>query len=65
MNIFKSICISLGMMQISHQQVILQTRGGINHLNVVSLISTLCVTETTTYANSPLSDGFSYHCVGT
>ena len=34
------------------------TCGGINDLNVVSLISPLCVTESITLANRPLSDWF-------
>ena len=63
-DLFKSICVTLGMMQRSHSQiwrnlgVILRTCIGINDLNVVSLISTLFVTESTALAKPPFSNGF-------
>ena len=63
LNIFKTICIYLGMMQSLHPQiwrnmgVILRTCGGINDLNIVSFIGTLCITESTTLSISPFSDG--------
>ena len=71
LDIFKLTCIYLGMMQNSHPHiwnnlgVILWIRGGINDLNVVSLIRNFCVTESTTLYNPQLSDGLSYHCVDT
>ena len=52
------------MVQISHLQilrnlgVILRTCDGINYLNDVSLISTFCVTESTTLSSPQFSDGF-------
>ena len=60
MNLFKSIYISLGIMQISYRRnwqnlgVILETCGGINDHIGVLLIRDLFVTESTTLSNSPL-----------
>ena len=61
LDLFKSICIYLGMMQRSHTQIwhnlgfILRTCGGINDVNVVLLINTLYVTKSSTLNNPPLS----------
>ena len=67
--IFKFICISLGMMEISHPQiwhnlgVIFQNCGVINDLNVVSLISNFCFTESNTFTNPLLVNSLSYNLV--
>ena len=64
LDLFKLICISLGMMQTlqpqiwRHLGVILQICGDINKLNVVLFISTFCVTESTTPSKPPFSDYF-------
>ena len=63
-NLFKTICTSLRMMQSPHPQilrnlgVILRTCGGIKNLHVVSLISNFYVTELATLTIPPLLDGF-------
>ena len=64
LDLFESICILLLIMKSSSPQiwrilgVILRTCGGINNLNVVSIISTFCVTESTTIGNPQLSNCF-------
>ena len=71
LGLFESICTSLEMMQSLHPQiwrnlgVILRTCGGINDLNVVSIISTFCVMESATISNPSLSYGLPYHFVDT
>ena len=64
LDLFKSICISLGIIQSSHSHiwlnlgVILRNCCGINNVNGVSLIRTFYATESATLSNTPFSEGF-------